>query len=164
VHPLHVSCRLCKCFAVVLIWFSCAQVYIAVQTPSCVTTTGKSLILFIASTRTVSAFTRTDPTIHCFLFRRTSVEESRVLHPNGIPTFFERFSENPNSERSELMGNPNAAERRHWAKPIAEVEPCWDSPTLGSCNVGMIPGRNEAGERSEAYGIPDQAQAETRFQ
>jgi hypothetical protein len=27
--------------------------------------------------------------------------------------------------------------------------------------VGMIPGRNEAGERSEAYGIPDQG--EKRF-
>jgi hypothetical protein len=23
--------------------------------------------------------------------------EFRVLHPNGIPTFFERFSENPNA-------------------------------------------------------------------
>jgi hypothetical protein len=31
---------------------------------------------------------------------------TRVLHPNGIPTFFERFSENPNGERSKLMGIP----------------------------------------------------------
>jgi hypothetical protein len=34
------------------------------------------------------------------------------------------------------------------------VEQCWDSPTLGSCSVGMIPGRSEWGEPSEGCGIP----------
>jgi hypothetical protein len=85
-------------------------------------------------------------------------DHTRVLHPNGIPTFFERFSENPNNERSELLGNPNAAKRTHWAKAIAVLELYWDSPTLGSCSVGMIPGRNEVGERSEACGIPGQGE------